>query len=282
MKIKFPEIIQIETNLLCNGGCSFCPRDKAVRERKTMKDEVWRKIIDESRGRSIIYRPFMVNEPLTDKRMAEIIRYIKTDETARVELNSNGSLLTEELGVELIDAGLDVIRFSVDGFSEESFRNSGRWDDFNKVVENINKFIVLKNRMKSDVFVWVRMIDMDVNKNEQEDYLTYWAERADKAVIVDLYNWPWTVQEKPVMKPCPKISKEMFFNTDGKAVLCCWDNYTKGVVGDINDDTVEEIWNGEINRRYREYLKSGRRDLIALCSRCDGYEHYDFTHWEGY
>lgn len=282
MKITFPEIIQIETNLICNAGCTFCPQHEAIRERKIMTDDVWRKIVDESRDRNVIYRPFMVNEPLTDKRMPEIIRYIKEDETALVELNSNGALLTEELGTRLIDAGLDVIRFSVDGFSEESFKKSGRGDDFNTVVGNINNFITLKKKLNSSVFVWVRMIDLDVNKHEQTDYVNYWGERADKAVIVDLYDWPWTGQEKPVMKPCPKIRKEMFFNTDGKAVLCCWDNFTKGVIGDIKDSTVEEIWNSGINRQYREYLNKGRRDLITLCSRCDGFERYDFSHWEGY
>ncbi len=280
--INFPKIIQIETNILCNGGCDFCPQKDAIRETKIMPNEIWQKIVDESRGKEIIYRPFMVNEPLTDKRLSEIIRYIKQDETAKVELNSNGGLLTEEWGVELIEAGVDIIRFSVDGFSKDSYRKSGRGDDYEQIFENINNFIELKKRMKSDVIIFARMIDMDINKNEQKDFLEYWEQRADNAVIVPLYQWPWTGQEKPVMKPCPKIREEMFFMTDGTAVLCCWDNLKKGATGNINEATVEEIWNGELNTKYRGLLNEGKRDEIPLCSKCDGYEHYDFSNWKGY
>ena len=115
-----------------------------------------------------------------------------------------------------------------------------------------------------------------------KDFLEYWGERTDKALIVPLYRWPWTGQEKPYLKPCPKIREEMFFATDGDAVLCCWDNLKKGVIGNIHNSTVEEIWNGELNRKYRILLNEGRRDEIILCSKCDGYKSYDFSDWRGY
>lgn len=280
--IDFPNIIQIETNILCNDNCDFCPQRDAVRETKIMPDEYWRKIVDETRGRGIIYRPFMVNEPLTDKRLPLIIRYIKEDKTAKVELNSNGGLLTEEWGIKLIEEGVDIIRFSVDGFSQDTYRKSGRGDDYGQVFKNINGFIELKRKMKSDVIIIVRMIDMDVNKFEQKDFLEYWGQSTDKSVIVPLYRWPWTGQEKPVLKPCPKIREEMFFTTDGTAVLCCWDNLKKGVIGNINKSTVSEIWNGQLNQKYRSLLNKGRRDEILLCSKCDGYDRYDFSDWKGY
>ncbi len=280
--IDFPKIIQIETNILCNDNCDFCPQKNAVRETKIMPDEIWQKIVDDTRGRGIIYRPFMVNEPLTDKRLPLIVRYIKEDRTAKVELNSNGGLLTEEWGIKLIKEGIDNIRFSVDGFSSDTYKKSGRGDDYEQVVKNINKFIELKKKMKSDVIIFVRMIDMDINKHEQKDYLKYWGHRADIANIVPLYQWPWNGQEKPVMKPCPKIREEMFFTSGGAAVLCCWDNLKKGVIGNINESSVFEIWNGELNQKYRRLLNEGKRDEILLCSKCDGYDRYDFSNWKGY
>ena len=123
---------------------------------------------------------------------------------------------------------------------------------------------------------------MDINKYEQEEFISYWGQRAENAVIVPLYQWPWTGQEQSIPKPCPKIKEEMFFITDGRAVLCCWDNLVKGVIGDINDSTVEEIWNGETNRRYRSLINDGKIEEIELCSRCDGYKNYDFSNWQCY
>jgi sulfatase maturation enzyme AslB (radical SAM superfamily) len=280
--VTFPKIIQFETNILCNADCPFCPQKEAKRKFKIMPDEIWRKVIDQSRGKGVIYRPFMVNEPLTDKRLPEIIRYIKKDNSAKAELNSNGALLTGELGIKLIEAGLDIIRFSVDGFSKETYKQSGRGDNYDVVVKNIVKFVELKKSVNGNVVVYVRMIEMDINKNEKDDFLSFWGGIADKAVIVPLYRWPWTGQEKPVMKPCPKIKEEMFFNSDGQAVLCCWDNFGKGIIGDGHNDTVEEIWNGEINQNYRRLLNEGKRDEIILCSKCDGFDKYDFSNWKGY
>ena len=39
--IDFPKIIQIETNILCNDSCDFCPQKMAVRDTKIMPDEIW-------------------------------------------------------------------------------------------------------------------------------------------------------------------------------------------------------------------------------------------------
>jgi hypothetical protein len=107
--------------------------DQITRRPHYMRDETWHKIIDESRSRGIIYRPFLVNEPLTDKRLPAIIRYIKEDSTATVELNSNGGLLTEWWAEELIDSGLDVMRFSVDGFSQATYERTGRGDNYDRI-----------------------------------------------------------------------------------------------------------------------------------------------------
>src|SRR5262245_6110107 len=124
INVPFPQTIQIETTIMCNAACGFCPHHKMTRRPFVMEDWVWKKIIDESRGRHVTYRPFLINEPFTDKRMPEIVRYIKQDPTARVEFNTNGELLKEELAVKILEAGVDVMRFSIDGLSKEPFEKA--------------------------------------------------------------------------------------------------------------------------------------------------------------
>ncbi|MBD3393569.1 MAG: radical SAM protein [Chitinivibrionales bacterium] len=282
LTVSFPKKIQIETTVLCNGKCHFCPQKLVKREPKYMDDALIRHIVDQTRGRGMVHRPFLLNEPFSDKRMPGIIRYIKEDPTATVELNSNAGLLAPELSEAAIRAGLDVMRFSVDAFSSDVYAQSGRGIDYDRVVKNIIDFIDLRNRLAPSLEVHVRMVDLDINRHQQADYLAFWKEKGVIAEVVPLYNYPWTGQTECVPKPCPKIREEIFFQTDGRAVLCCWDYGSRGVIGDIRENSLEEIWNGARNREWRDLLSEGKRDEITLCSRCDGFRDYDFTGWPGY
>jgi sulfatase maturation enzyme AslB (radical SAM superfamily) len=236
-----------------------------------MPEATWKKVIDDTRGLGITYRPFLQNEALLDRRLHEIIAYAKRDSTSRTEINTNGNALTETRARELLDAGIDLVRFSVDAFSAATFEKCRVGLSYERVVENINRFIEMASRHGHPVVIEIRMIDMDINKKEQGDFIDYWSERADRALIVPLYNWPWDEGVEMVRKPCIKMREEMFFYTDGRAVLCCWDIAGRAVIGNVNSESVIDIWNGDTRRRYAEYLANGERERITLCSRCDAY-----------
>jgi hypothetical protein len=280
--VLFPKFIQIETSVVCNSNCVFCPHKEMERGPDYMEERIWKKIINESRGRGIIYRPFMINEPFVDLRIPEVIRYIRQDETAKIEFNSNGNFHPKFDVAAALEAGIDWIRFSIDGFTEETFKKSGRGGSFKKIVTNVLAFIKERNRQGSKCHVEVRMIDLDITRNEQQDFVSFWKQHADEATITQLYAWPWSGQTDCLRAPCPKIKSEMFFMVDGRAVLCCWDAFGRGVVGDVNKQTVEEIWLGNPNQQYRDLLNKGERDKIHLCSRCDAFKGYDFSKWTGY
>lgn len=269
-----PKYVQIESMMACNASCPFCPQHKITRGPSLMHDWVWKKIVDESRDWGVTYRPFLVNEPLLDKRLPEIIRYIKVDSTARVEINTNGELFTDGKIDELLEAEIDLVRVSIDGFSRGSYEKSRVGLDFEKVVERTSEFC--RRARGTSCRTEVRMIAMKENEGEHEAYLEFWGERCDEALVVPLYTWPWEGQAEPVLKPCLKVRDEMFFFVDGRASLCCWDTFERGVVGDVRIERVDEIWNGAVLRHYRSLLDQGRRDRIFLCSACDAYAHHDF------
>jgi hypothetical protein len=280
--VLFPKFIQIETSVVCNSNCIFCPHKEMERGPNYMEDRVWKKIIDESRGKGVIYRPFMINEPFVDLRIPEIVRYIRQDASARVEFNSNGNFHPQFDITAALEAGIDWIRFSVDGFTEQTFKKSGRGGNFQKIVSNVLRFIEERNRLGNPCHIEVRMIDLDITKDEQKSFVEFWSQHADEATITQLYNWPWSGQSTCFKAPCPKIVNEMFFMSDGRAVLCCWDAFGRGVVGDVTKQSVEEIWLGNPNQQYRDMLKKGERDKIHLCSRCDAFQGFDFSRWTGY
>lgn len=274
-----PEYIQIETTTACNAKCPFCPHASLAQRPKRMADEVWKKIMDETRGLGITYRPFLINEPLSDNRLCDVMRYIRRDGTARIELNTNGALMKEEKAREILDIGIDLVRFSIDGFSRETYERSRVGIDFDVAVERTVRFIELARERGIVDRIQVRMIDMDYNRHEQQAYIDFWNKTGAAATVTELYNWPWDPGVEAVELPCKKILKEMFFYVDGKASLCCWDTNGRGVIGDVTREHVLDIWNGETNRRYRNLLARGKRKEILLCSRCDAYKKH---HFEGF
>ena len=123
------------------------------------------------------------------------------------------------------------------------------------------------------------MIEVPENRHEIEAYRAYWGPRCSEVLVTQLYQWPWTGQKREdvVLKPCLKILDEMFFYTDGDATVCCWDVHGRAIIGNVNEQSVQEIWEGHAAACMRGILDDGRRDLLQLCSRCNAYQDYDFA-----
>lgn len=269
-----PDYIQIETDIICNANCDFCTQKKVTRRPTMMENAVWKKIIDDTRGLGVTYRPFLLNEPFTDQRMLDICRYIKQDKTAKLEFNTNGSLLTAEIANELLSIGVEAVRFSIDGIIEKKYNERRKGLDFETVVKNTEYFC--KKAKDHNTYTEVRMIDFPDSKEEHEPFRKKWEALADKVLITSLYSYPWEGQEEPIYKPCLKIRNEMFFYVDGRATLCCWDTSERALIGDIKEQKALDIWNGQVLKQYRDHLDNGGRDKILLCSRCDAYKNVDF------
>ena len=139
-----------------------------------------------------------------------------------------------------------------------------------------------KGGYRDQVFTEIRMIEVPENRHEVQAYRDFWSPKCSEVVITSLYQWPWTGQkpEDVVLKPCLKVLDELFFYTNGLATMCCWDVHEKAVIGDVNRESVQEIWDGYAAGCLRAILDDGRRDLIHLCSRCNAYQEFDFGKFE--
>jgi MoaA/NifB/PqqE/SkfB family radical SAM enzyme len=90
-------VVQIETMSGCNYSCSFCPIGKVKLPSGRMSAELYERIIDQLSDFNGAIHPFLSNEPLLDKRIAEFCRLAAERTKASVLLQTNGSRLTEEL-----------------------------------------------------------------------------------------------------------------------------------------------------------------------------------------
>lgn len=79
---------------------------------------------------------------------------------------------------------------------------------------------------------------------------------------------------KPVTKPeigiCLDLLSHMAIDRKGRVSLCVrFDPEGLGIIGNANEDTLEEIWNGYTRQTAIEYHKAGQRNKVAICAKCD-------------
>ena len=138
-----PVCLYLETTNRCNLLCEICPRTfEDLEPPADMSWALFTHIVDQlpNIARVVLHG---VGEPMMVKALPRMIRYLK-ERGAYVLFNTNGTLLTERKGRELIAAGLDELRVSLDAAEPRAFRAVRGKDMFARIVRNVRAFIAMQ------------------------------------------------------------------------------------------------------------------------------------------
>jgi len=77
--------------------------------------------------------------------------------------------------------------------------------------------------------------------------------------------------EYVIKNTLPDRCARLWFNPvitwDGKVIPCCFDKDAEYIMGDLNQDSFRDIWNGPKYRIFRKSILSGRH-MIEICRNC--------------
>ena len=152
-----PVCLYLETTNRCNLPCTTCPRTfEELEPAANMSWELFRSIVDQypSIARVVLHG---VGEPLMVPNLPRMIRHLKARGTY-VLFNTNGTLLNERRGRELIASGLDELRVSLDAADAQAFEAVRGKDAFDRIVANVQKFRALQRALAADkprVSLWL-------------------------------------------------------------------------------------------------------------------------------
>lgn len=240
--IQEPELfraIEIETINRCNGKCSFCPVNIYQEQRvyAKMTEEIFKKIIGELE--SINYQGtialFSNNEPFLDDRIIEWNKYMRSKlPKAYIYLYTNGSLLDIEKLEELLPV---MDRMVIDNYEmkKEKILEITTWCSTNA----LGKKVEILNRKQDEILS--SRGGQAPNKNDVK-----------------------TINEK-----CFYPFQQLIIRPDGKISLCCNDALGKYTLGDVNNNSLTEIWNSEEYKTIRREMKKNGRKNLLLCNKCD-------------
>ncbi len=277
MKLKDSEI-RFEVTNKCNYKCIMCPRELQTREQNMMSQELFEKIFDE--GLTIGMKMATLvsyGEPFLDKGFKEKVTYAKkiSPET-ELYVISNGSLVDKDMSDFLIDSQFDKIRFSWYGVSDESYSKVHGVDKKYKeiVIKNIEYLINERNRRNlSKPHVEVYFLKMKENENEVDEFKDKWLDFADDVSIWEPHNWSDGRNYRDLegeKNSCGRpFHGPVQVQWNGVIVPCCWDYNNSIILGNVTNNTVEEVLKGDKFNALRDAHEKKEFYKFPFCDSCD-------------
>lgn len=137
--------VYVEPTDQCNIACRTCIRNGWDENLGRMSDETFGRVLGSIAQLSPIPTVFFggLGEPLFHQRTVEWIAQAKHI-GARVEMITNGTMLTEKRSRQIIDAGLDVLWVSIDGATSESYADVRLGAHLPRLLANLARFQKLR------------------------------------------------------------------------------------------------------------------------------------------
>ncbi len=236
-------VIQLETTNVCNAHCVFCPHYKFDKF-GTMADALYKKIVDNASKLSIKrFIPMLTGEPFCDPWFIDRLKYAREKLDCTIDVFTNGSLLTRGIIDQL--KGIENLNLSVslNGVTPETRLKLMGLDDFMEVVESIKymKEAGLSHRATMVAYP-------DINAEEIDSFL----KTGNKLIPYQSWCNEQYEHTRMLYSYCPRRSTYMTVRYNGDVVLCCFDPFGKVVFGNLNGQTIEEVWDSDEHREAQE------------------------------
>lgn len=292
--LKLPYTVGIGVSDFCNFKCVYCGHSTDLSSKikeKILSFEEFAKIVDEIKelcnmhgGEKIKnFAICGIGEPLICKDLPKMVKYVKEkDFSDRIEITTNGSLLTHELSDALINSGLTRLLISIQGVSVDAYKQICDYNiDFNKLIEEIKYFYEHKKQCQ----VYIKTLDVALNEEERTKFYDIFSPIADIVNIEHMekvfegVNYDAIVSDENVKQTrygykwqericCDSLFMRMNINTNG-GVDACACRYPALCIGNLHHQPLNQIWNGELHRKYMKLHLTGNRNKIERCKNCD-------------
>lgn len=301
LQLRNPEV-RIEPTNLCNYTCVMCPRDTHNRPKGYMPMEFYRSVVDEVEkmgAKQITLVNF--GEPFIDPTLEDKI-YYASQKGLRTYIITNASLFhmktKSEFGKSLGDnvtkieaairAGLSELRLSFYGADKETYEKVMVRGKFDVVEKNIRLLSEMREKY-GDLIVspttgdeikspevsmyFLEFDESSEDSDEMKKFLEYTQPFSDYIEVWRPHNFgdgrhyrDTDVTEK---KSCGRpVSGPIQINWKGIVVPCCYDYNEEIPLGNVAQQTVEEVVRGSAYEKLRESHEN-KFDMVPYCDQCD-------------
>lgn len=237
--------VTFETINRCNGECTFCPvnRHNDPRKYEIMSSLLFKKIIQDLQNIKYdgVISLFSNNEPLLDNRILEFIKYAKVQvPNARIVLLTNGKLLNVKNFPNFADQ-LDMLLI----------------DNYYRGQCKLNKNIQEIYKLYADKYD-----NVTVSLRKEDEIMSSRGGFAKNRKYIP-----------KITSPCIVPWEQFYIVPSGEVKRCCANPLDTHIpLGNVNTNSISEIWNGQEFQKYRKSMIFGRQN-VESCRQCDVIPH---------
>ncbi len=261
-RIWNPVSVIAEANFGCNLKCVYCWGSGAIRRDRPrlMSWDVLKRLIDVLPESVETVQWGMLGEPMIHPDLKEMTDYV-VSRGRRVLMFTNGTLLKGKQLDDLVASKMDVVNVSVDVDQECSRLHRGI--DLAQIRENVRELVA---RKPSAMQVKVSVVINENNVDKVDKVWDYWEGIAEDVKFSCMHDFGGNT---PPGKCLELWRGNLNVMTEGSVSPCCFDGNQELCIGNIHEQTIEEIVHGERMRTLLASLITG--EPPDLCVRCRQY-----------
>ena len=241
MMSKAPKFLDIELNTSCNLSCKMCPYLEVHTHPQYMDIRIYEKIIEQIDWECSL-KLCQRGEPLLAPFLLLAIQMAKR-KGLRVVMNTNGILL-DKFASALVVSGIDIIWLS----------------DYNilRQRKNVEQFDYINKFHGSPVKLIIKTDNVEKWKGVGAQFITpFYYDYSDTSKdFTPLPNWK-----------CSQLFDRLIIEPNGKVRCCCGYIHPEKYVGNINTQSILDIWN-DIHAEYCRIHDAGQSHILDMCVSC--------------
>ena len=256
-----------------------------------LKKDFFRQTIDEIHKELLYLIFYFQGEPYLNRDFLEMVKYASS-KGIYTATSTNGHYLNDENARKTVESGLDRLIISIDGTTQDVYRQYRVGGDLSKVIEGAKNVVKWKKEMKSNTpYIFFQFLVVKPNEHQVDDIKKLAKEigidvRFKTAQVYDYKNDPNNlipVNEKfsrykkaedgtyiaknKLRNHCWKLWQGNVITFDGLVVPCCFDKDAMHQLGNLRNESFKKVWNNENYKQFRSELMKSRKN-IDICSNC--------------
>ena len=206
--------------------------------------------------------------------------------------STNGHFLDNENSIKTIKSGLDELIISIDGTTQEVYESYRVGGSLEKVISGINNIVKAKKELNSKTsLIIVQFLVLKTNEHQIKEIKKFAKElgvnkiqlksaqiynyKKDSSLIPETKKYSrykkgedgtYSIKSK-LKNRCWRMWSNPVITISGDVIPCCFDKDAIHKMGNINENTFNEIWQSKNYKNFRKKILKSRKS-IEMCRNC--------------